>query len=311
MPLANRRLDWLSRARVGTLILAAALAGCVRPTAHPLLWRVNGDRDSYLYGTIHLPDPRVLARPPAVEAALRECDVVLTEIPLDRVTVQQAEARSRLPQGQTLDRILPAPLYERTDRFLRGKGLRLRAFNDRAVWFVSTTLPLLDHLGAFLFREPLDRQLVRAAERSGREVAALETLDEQLAVFESLSTADQVALLEATLDELERAAAAREDPVAALVEAYLRGDETELEGLLRRSAAMEHPVNQRLYDELVTRRNARFAERIAARLRASPDRGQFFALGAGHLIGANGVVARLRAAGFTITRIGAPAATAP
>jgi len=311
MPLSNRWLDWLSRARVGTLVLAAALAGCVRPTAHPLLWRVDGDRASYLYGTIHLPDPRVLARPTAVEAALRECEVVLTEIPLDRVTVQQAEARSRLPKGQTLDRILPEPLYERADRFLRGKGLRLRAFNDRAVWFVATTLPLLDHLGAFLFRDPLDRQLVRAAQRSGREVAALETLDEQLAVFESLSTADQVALLEATLDGLERAAAAREDPVAALVEAYLRGDETELEGLLRRSAAMEHPVNQRLYDELVTRRNARFAERIAARLRASPDRGQFFALGAGHLIGADGVVARLRAAGFTITRIGAPAATAP
>jgi len=287
------------------------LAGCARPTEHPLLWRVDGARPSYLYGTIHLPDPRVLARPPAVEAALRECTVVITELPLDRDTQKQAEARTRLPKGQSLDQLLPSPLYERADRYLQRKGLRLRAFNDRTVWFVSTALPLLDHLGAFVLREPLDRQLVRSAERRRQDTAALETLDEQLKVFENLSLADQIALLEATLDSVERVAAARQDPIAELVEAYLSGDEAELERLLRQEAALEHPVNQRLYDELMTHRNGRFAERIAARLRAAPERGQFFALGAGHLVGEDGVVARLRAAGFTVTRIGAPAPISP
>lgn len=311
MLLSHRPMQRSRRGTCGVLLLAVALAGCVRPTEHPLLWRVEGARASYLYGTIHLPDPRVLARPPAVEAALRECTVVFTEMPLDPDTRKQVDARTRLPKGETLDRLLPPPLYERTDRYLQRKGLRLRAFNGRTVWFVSTTLPLLDHLGAFLLRQPLDLQLARSAERRGQAVAALETLDEQLAVFENLSVADQIALLEATLDGLERAAAARRDPNGPLVEAYLRGDETVLERLLRQEAGLEHPVNQRLYDELLTRRNGRFAERIAARLRADPERGQFFAIGAGHLVGEDGVVARLRAAGFTVTRIGAPAPVSP
>lgn len=311
MLLSHRPLQRSRRGTTGVLFLAVALAGCARPTEHPLLWRVDGARTSYLYGTIHLPDPRVLARPPAVEAALRECAVVITEMPLDRDTQKQVDARTRLPKGEALDQLLPPPLYERTDRYLKRKGLRLRAFNDRTVWFVSTTLPLLDHLGAFVLREPLDRQLVRSAERRGQEVASLETLDEQLGVFENLSAADQIALLEATLDSVERAAAARQDPITGLVEAYLRGNEAELERLLRQEAALEHPVNQRLYDELMTRRNGRFVERIAARLRADPERGQFFAIGAGHLVGEDGVVARLRAAGFTVTRIGAPAPVSP
>ena len=35
--------------------------------ANPLLWRIEGDRSSWLFGTIHLPDPRVVTLAPEVE----------------------------------------------------------------------------------------------------------------------------------------------------------------------------------------------------------------------------------------------------
>ena len=55
----------------------------VRPTEKPFLWRVDGPAPSYLYGTVHVPDQRVLELPQVVRRALEAADVFNAEIPLD------------------------------------------------------------------------------------------------------------------------------------------------------------------------------------------------------------------------------------
>src|SRR5437773_1181942 len=53
------------------------------PTTKPFLWRIEGPVPSYLYGTIHLPDSRVLDMPEVVRQAIAASDGIFTELPID------------------------------------------------------------------------------------------------------------------------------------------------------------------------------------------------------------------------------------
>ena len=52
---------------------------------------------------------------------------------------------------------------------------------------------------------------------------------------------------------------------------------------------------------MIDERNVRMAERIAARLRSGPP--TVYAVGLAHVVGKNGIVARLQHAGFHVTRV--------
>ena len=48
----------------------------IQPTENPYLWRIEGETPSYLFGTIHLPDPRVTTFHPEVVKAIRGADAI-------------------------------------------------------------------------------------------------------------------------------------------------------------------------------------------------------------------------------------------
>ena len=75
------------------------------------------------------------------------------------------------------------------------------------VWFIAATVGVLDCVGEFLWRPPLDKYFWTLARWRGKETAAIETMDEQIAVFESLTIEEQVQQLEAAVTACERAAA--------------------------------------------------------------------------------------------------------
>jgi len=290
---------------VGAAVTALLLAsGCIQPTERPLLWMVEGDTPAFLYGTIHLPDARVLAVPPVVRAAFELSDVVYTEIPLDHDAEKKVESITRLPEGQTLRDVLPSGLYERTARHFRVHGIDLAALANRKVWFIAMSAGVLDCMGDFLWRPPLDKYFWTLARWKGKQTAAIETMDEQVAIFESLTPEEQVAQLESTLAACERAAAEGTSPCRQLIEIYLRGEESEqTQALEAGSGNADDSTNRRLMSQLVAERNVRMAERIVARLRDEPERVHFFCLGAGHMVGDDGVVARLVRDGFQVRRL--------
>src|SRR5215472_8171208 len=104
-------LNWSRRtqSRMRWFLAGLVLAGCaigasagaqapaVQPTQKPLLWRIEGTVPSYLYGTIHIPDQRVLALPDVVTRAMNASDAVYTEVVLDQATLSAAAAAGQLP----------------------------------------------------------------------------------------------------------------------------------------------------------------------------------------------------------------------
>src|SRR4051794_8147904 len=94
------------------------------PTRRPFLWVVEGDPRIYLFGTLHVPDARVVAFPAAVRAAIAASDCVLTEVPGGASGGPGARAAMLLPAGKTLSDVLPKDLVERLRAFL---GTRVTA----------------------------------------------------------------------------------------------------------------------------------------------------------------------------------------
>ena len=62
-------------------------------------------------------------------------------------------------------------------------------------------------------------------------------------------------------------------------------------------------ADTQLTDQLLNARSRIMAQRIAAILAEDPGRPRFFALGAGHLPGDQGIVALLRARGLDVRRV--------
>jgi len=145
----------------------------------------------------------------------------------------------------------------------------------------------------------LDIMLARNAAEQGKPVHQLESLEEQIAVFEGMSEADQVALLRQAVDNYERMPLL----VARLVEAYLARD---LAGLWRISeeSGGEGAETKRLRavfaHRLLEERNVRMAGRSEARLR---EGGAFIAVGALHLYGDAGMLSLLEKRGYRVTRV--------
>jgi len=263
--------------------------------ASGLLFRVesSGVEPSYLFGTIHSEDPRVTRLPVSVWRTFDASRVLVAETIMDTENAKRAMEALHLPDGVHLRSLIGPRLYRRVVRALAEMGVAESSIRSYKPWAIVTLLSVPPPVsGQFL-----DLLLYQEALAQGKDVRGLETVDEQLAVFDELSVAEQVALLERTLDQREWLSAVHEQ----LIQAYLRED---LAALRRISTEIMGDADSALVNKvmggLIDDRN----RVLMQRLRPSLDRGgAFAAVGALHLPGPNGLLRQLEAAGYAIVQV--------
>ncbi len=275
------------------------------PSSRPFLWLIEREPPSFLFGTIHLQDPQVTALPGIVEEAFAAADVVTMEVPLDLESLGHVAAECRLAEGETLTELLPPDVRERVDRYLAAKGTRLEQFDDLEIYAFAFELPLLDYREAGPPGLPLDLELHLRASREGKEIASLESVEEQIGIFESMSRAEQLEFLRLTLAELEEAQDEGRNPVVELIEAYRSGDPARLWRLFTEQFDLEREFDRKMLDRLLVQRNGTMTAGIAQALSERPAKVHFFAVGAAHYFEEEGILAQLRARGFALRRLAA------
>ena len=281
-------------------LLALLLPAWVLPAdagfTHGLLWRIepaDGAAASYLFGTIHSEDPRVLALPAPVLAAFDAARVLVLEVVPEPDVLADSMAAMTYQDGRTLADVVPDVVYQDSIRALAARGLPEQVVRSFKPWAVMTLLSMPEaKTGDFL-----DMRLYQRAVAAQKPVRGLESMQEQLAVFEHLSLSDQVALLRLTLASQGEFPALFE----ALIKAYQQRDLGALldinDGYLDDA---DSELMARFEDTLVAARNERMAQRIAPMIR---DGAQFVAVGALHLPGPGGLLERLSAAGNRVERV--------
>ena len=276
------------------------------PPSRPFLWRIEGaGKTAYLFGTIHLSGPRETKLAPSVEAAVTGSDALYCEVPMDMGSQMKA-ATGLLSGGKSLRETLPGELYDRAEKELKriNPALDLKPFDRMQVWALAMTLALLEEQIKNAGAQPLDALLYSRAEAAGKQVGGIETIDEQLGVFSKFSEADQLEMLRSTIDDIEKARKEGKSPIEDLRNSYLTGDLAQLDREMQKwMEALSEGFRKRVTALLFTERNHHMAERMAAKLKEAPGKGFFFAVGAGHLGGAEGVLALLEKTGLKVSRV--------
>lgn len=272
----------------------------------PFLWQIDGggQKPSYLFGSIHIPTPAVTNLVPSVERAFQGADAVFCELAFDDATLAKI-AQASMSAKQPLSQALPPALYARTEAEMRRvvPGFKLASLERAEIWAVGCSLAMLEYQVRYPRVPPLDLLLYQRAQAAGKMTGGLETADEQLAAMGGFTPAEQVDMLDAALDELEAMRRRGQSPVERLLTVYRSGDAEAVDREVNRSMERCSQDLQRRFEEsLLAERNKKMAERIAAKVRASPDKSFFFVVGALHGLGKGSVVERLGQSGLKVGR---------
>ena len=270
-------------------------------TDGPLLWRIEhpnaaaGDiRSSYIFGTIHIDDKRVMAIPVSVTRRLASVATLMLELELNANGSVDILRKMLFTDGRSLPQVIGEEPFNRVTEALLDNGNQL-SFEVLSVLKPWAAMLLLirpaNSSGTFL-----DKKLATLARNAKVRVQGLETVDEQLSVFDDISITDQIGLLNSALESL----AEKDEAYQQLIDAYLSGH---LENLVQVSASQQ-PKDGRLArlirQKLIIERNQKMFQRMQMRLQAGNT---FIAVGALHLPGEQGLLQLLRQAGYRLARI--------
>jgi uncharacterized protein YbaP (TraB family) len=266
---------------------------------HGLLWRVSrpGAPDSHVFGTIHITDPRVEDPPAAALDALSGSRRFAMELVTDEVVDDRLFELEELRGGRRLEPLIGSEAYDRVRSLLAEQGVPERVVERMKPWVAMLAAGRIGARDASL---ALDRRLLAAARARRLRIQPLESLEEQIASFDTVPLTTQIALLKHVLDHRD----VLEGETESTIRAWLAGDLAELarfpERMDRRFPGIGAHYRE-LVHHLIHNRTVLMHYRLAPPLRTGRV---FVAIGALHLEGEKGLLAMLADDGYRLARIG-------
>jgi uncharacterized protein YbaP (TraB family) len=285
--------------RLGLILLGLLLCVTVRADgALHSLWELHGKHNTvYLLGSIHVLRPNDYPLAPVVLDAYTHAGSLLMEVNLDEINSEgvQAEmlASATLSGGKTLPDVLGKQRYERAAALAHEIGVELSSFDQFAPWFAAEAISELQltQLG-FQPENGVEMYFMDRARSDGKSVDGLETVHDQISVFQNMSLDAQAEYL---LSSLEQAHDLPKE-VDSMVRAWQRGDTRWFESELQ--SDLGHDSD--LYQSVLLARNRKWVPKIEALLNS--DKNYLVIVGTGHLAGQGSVVDLLKKDGIVATQ---------
>ena len=279
------------------LVPVSLTAAPVGPVKHAkgLLWEISrpGLASSYLFGTMHSSDPRVTRLPNSLLQSFDRSTSFSMEIIFTGAGIVHMAEIMFFDQDQTLEQTVGKELYQKTKAAMKQAGLSTRDLNKKKPWAIIMSLGTPRKSNGTFF---LDLMLQKKAILQFKPTYGLETMNEQLEVFNGLPMRDQVELLKATLKYQSQ----NTEQMQQLMDAYLDRDLARLAAISDSYQNQAGPIYDKLMDRLLVKRNLRMMERMQPRLQQG---GAFIAVGALHLPGEQGLLSLLENAGYRVRPI--------
>nr|WP_137678470.1 TraB/GumN family protein [Parerythrobacter lutipelagi] len=281
-----------------TPVLTEQVSAADVEMAGPALWKVaDEDTTIFLFGTVHaLPSGLEWYTGP-VREAFEASEMLVTEIPMqpqDEAKMQiVALTAGMLPEGTALRSLLDQDQRETFDAAMTRVGMPVTGFDRFEPWMAGLTLTLLPLMQqGYSPDQGVEKQLIALA-GPDMQFGALETIEFQIGIFDSMPQEDQIEFLITSAEQVDDT----KSVVDAMVAEWIEGDPDGLADVMNEGLESDPG----LADALLYSRNANWAEWIDQRL--DQPGSIFIAVGAGHLAGEKSVQDLLDRRGIVATRV--------
>ena len=288
--------------------IVTALLALVAFTANAqLLFRINGNglaAPSYIVGTYHIVDDTFVDSIAGIRQALADCQQVYTEVLKADLTSKDSLAFKKaqlLPEGMTIDKLLSSEEMDRLNAFVKriiGTDLSnpqlasLCHLTPTTLYLsLSVTIFAKKYGGLMKSGTMIDDFFPKEAMKQGKSVGGLETMAFQLNLLYGYTMEEQKEALMCMEDNGEVMEKLEED----IAQAYLSRDLNRLKEILDRKMAICSSPEETA--AMLDNRNADWLTKMPGIMNEKPT---LFAVGAGHLLGENGVLNLLCKAGYKV-----------
>jgi uncharacterized protein YbaP (TraB family) len=281
--------------RLGLALCGLLLCVTVRADgALHSLWELHGKHNTvYLLGSIHVLRLGDYPLAPALLEAYGNAKSILMEVNLEEISSAQVQEEmltsAVLSDGRTLPDVLGQTRYARAAALAHEAGVELSLFDQFAPWFAAEAISQLQlaQLG-FQPDAGVEMYFMERARNDGKSVAGLETVHDQISLFQNMPLDTQAEYLASSLEQ------AHDLPkeVDSMVRAWQRGDMQWFENQLQ----SEFGRDPRLYQSVLGARNRKWVPKIEALL--NDDKNYLVIVGTGHLAGQGSVIDLLKKDGI-------------
>jgi uncharacterized protein YbaP (TraB family) len=297
------RLPPLRRAVVALALVAASAAlPAQSASARGFMWEARRDGARVLLlGTIHVGQGGLTELSDAQRQRLREVAAIAVEADTSDAqrTLASFQRHALLPaDAPGLDRTLPAALRVRLERLATRYGLTPESVWRMKPWVVANNLVVMEAMRlGYTPALSTEAQLYALAREAGLPIVEIESVDRQLALFDSAPPGLQLAYLEEAVGAIDGGTAERE--IRELVAAWRAGDEPAMRKRLATMSQSRQAGERWIVEQLIDGRHPHMLATIE-RL-ASSGRLHAVAVGSLHYFGPRGLIEGLRERGYRIT----------
>jgi uncharacterized protein YbaP (TraB family) len=258
----------------------------------------------YLAGSVHALPKDHAELPPQLERAYLASDAIVMEVDLDDLdpfeAVKFVTSNGTLPPSQSLADIVGADKYANIIKVADSLGLPELAIQRLEPWAAAMVLTQFALMkSGFDPQLGIDMQIADRARTDGKPIDGLESVTDQLSIFDSRSMDEQSKFLVDAAKDIPKMHDDLERLIAAWRSADLRG--------LEREFLKERAQAPALYDQLLGARNRKWLPKIEALL--DSDKNYLVLVGTLHFVGSDGLLQLLAREGHKPVTLPASAST--
>jgi uncharacterized protein len=263
------------------------------PAENALLWSVTGKglgSPSYVYGTIHMICKEDFIFSSTLKQKLNDSKSIYLELDMDDPSMMIKMATMAIMKDHTLKDLMSEADYKTLSQFVKDTlGMPMMLFNKmKPITLMSLIYTKVLPCSS---TESYEMKMVEIAKASKKEIRGLETIEEQMGVFDKIPDSVEAQMIM----EMIRTMPEQRKQMEQMVDAYKKED------LQKLAAQMsESPEWKGFEDILLVNRNRNWISTMELAMKQGT---QVFAVGAGHLPGKEGVINLLRTAGYTVTPV--------
>lgn len=277
-----------------SLVLCSILSAHAQKLEKSLLWEISGnglEKSSFLFGTIHMTCDASLDE--NILKAMDDTTLLVLELDMDDSNMQMEMLKGvYMKDGKTIKNLVSEEDYAILSTFIHEQlGMPLDMLGNMKPFFLTAMFyPKLLNCPIQSF----ESELMKVAHDQEEEVLGLETVGEQMQVFDAIPYEDQAAdLLRAAKDNLTY----DKEMFKNLMDIYAKEDIQAMDDMMNKDKNLTTSKHR---DKMLDNRNKKWISKIEDFSNTQPT---FYGVGAAHLAGKNGVITLLRDAGYTVTAV--------